>query len=137
MKIHLRDGLLYVTAELTYQEHCQTFANVLLDTGSGSTIFATDQLLLMGLRYEPEDSVHRIHGVGGTEFVFTKRVMKPELPKSKERRGLFLPRWAIPLVWAAIVLVIQILLPWVISQLGPRFGWSQLAPAWLGSLRSS
>jgi hypothetical protein len=72
MRIQQRDELLYVTAELLYQGHCQTFTNVLLDTGSGSTIFATDQLLLMGLEYEPDDQVHRIRGVGGTEFVFTK-----------------------------------------------------------------
>lgn len=54
--------------------------------------------------------------------------MKPELSKRKESRELLLPRWAIPLVWAVIVLVIQILLPWVISKLGPRFGWSQQTP---------
>jgi protein-S-isoprenylcysteine O-methyltransferase Ste14 len=56
--------------------------------------------------------------------------MKSEFPNPKEHRGLFLPRWAIPLVWAAIVGVIQLLLPWVIALLGPRFGWSQLTPAW-------
>ena len=56
--------------------------------------------------------------------------MKPELSKRKSRRELILPRWAIPLVWAVTVLVIQILLPWAIAKLGSRFGWSQLAPAW-------
>jgi protein-S-isoprenylcysteine O-methyltransferase Ste14 len=56
--------------------------------------------------------------------------MKPELPNRRSRRELLLPRWAIPLVWAAIVLVIQIYLPWAVAKLGPRFGWSQLAPAW-------
>ena len=55
--------------------------------------------------------------------------MKPELPERKGHRELLLPRWAIPPVWAVIVLVIQILLPWAIARLGPRFGWSQLAPA--------
>ena len=57
-------------------------------------------------------------------------MMKPELPKRKGRRELILPRWAIPLIWAVIVLVIQILLPWAVAKLGPRFGWSQLVPAW-------
>jgi protein-S-isoprenylcysteine O-methyltransferase Ste14 len=56
--------------------------------------------------------------------------MKLKLPKRKGRRELMLPRWAIPLVWAVIVLVIQILLPWAIAKLGPGFGWSQLAPGW-------
>jgi len=49
--------------------------------------------------------------------------------KTEGRRELLLPRWAIPLVWAVIILVIQILLPWVIAKLGPRFGWTQLTPA--------
>ena len=56
--------------------------------------------------------------------------MKSELSKRKSRRELILPRWAIPPIWVVIVLVIQLLLPWVIAKLGPRFGWSQLAPAW-------
>ena len=56
--------------------------------------------------------------------------MKPELPKPTGSSELTLPRWAIPLVWAVIVLVIQIILPWLVVSLGPRFGWSQLAPAW-------
>ena len=46
----------------------------MLDTGSAGTLFATDAVSAVGLTYEPEDSVHRIRGVGGAEFVFTKRV---------------------------------------------------------------
>ena len=56
--------------------------------------------------------------------------MKPEITKTKGSREMLLPRWAIPLVWAVIVLIIQILLPWVTAKFGPNFGWSQLAPAW-------
>jgi protein-S-isoprenylcysteine O-methyltransferase Ste14 len=56
--------------------------------------------------------------------------MEPELPEPKKRSELALPRWAIPLVWAVIVLVIQILLPSLVAKIGPRFGWSRLAPAW-------
>lgn len=56
--------------------------------------------------------------------------MKPDFPKSKDRSEIMLPRWAVPLVWAAIVLVIQILLPWAIARLGVRFGWSQQTLAW-------
>jgi protein-S-isoprenylcysteine O-methyltransferase Ste14 len=55
--------------------------------------------------------------------------MKPELPKRKEHHGLMLPRWGVPIVWAVIVLVIQMLLPWITSKLGPRLGWSQRTPA--------
>ncbi len=74
MKIRLRDGLPYVMASLTYRGQQLSFRNVLLDTGSAGVIFSTDRVLTIGLTYEPEDMVHRIRGVGGAEFVFTKRV---------------------------------------------------------------
>ena len=54
--------------------------------------------------------------------------MKLHPPKWKGPHKLILPRWATPLVWAVLVLVIQILLPWAIAKLGPHFGWSQVAP---------
>lgn len=55
--------------------------------------------------------------------------MKTELPEPKSRRELMLPRWAIPIVWAVIVLLILVLLPWAIATLGTRYGWSQPARA--------
>jgi hypothetical protein len=38
------------------------------------TLFSVDHLTNIGLQYEPNDQVHRIRGVGGTEFMFTKRL---------------------------------------------------------------
>lgn len=55
--------------------------------------------------------------------------MKLESPKRQGPHELMLPRWAVPLVWAVLVLAIQVVLPWVVSKLGPRFGWSRAAPA--------
>ena len=74
MKIRLRDGLPYVAACLTHQGQQLSLKDVLLDTGSAGVIFSTDKVLTIGLTYEPDDKVHRIRGVGGTEFVFAKRV---------------------------------------------------------------
>ena len=74
MKIRLQDGLPYITASLTYRGQQLSFRNVLLDTGSAGAIFSTDRVLTIGLTYEPDDSIHRIRGVGGAEFVFAKRV---------------------------------------------------------------
>jgi hypothetical protein len=48
--------------------------NVLLDTGSATTIFSADRLLDIDLRCEPRDILNRIRGVGGTEFVFSKTI---------------------------------------------------------------
>jgi protein-S-isoprenylcysteine O-methyltransferase Ste14 len=40
-----------------------------------------------------------------------------------------IPKWAIPIMWGIIVLVIMGILPWAVSLLGPRYGWDQGAPA--------
>ncbi|MFH0926453.1 MAG: retropepsin-like aspartic protease [bacterium] len=46
----------------------------LIDTGSGGTIFSIDKVLEIGLQIEVDDIIHRIRGVGGAEFIFTKKV---------------------------------------------------------------
>ena len=74
MKIRLRHGLPFVSATLHYRSQRVTLKNILLDTGSAGSIFPTDKVFPVGLTYEPEDMVHRIRGVGGSEFVFTKQI---------------------------------------------------------------
>ena len=49
--------------------------------------------------------------------------MKVHPPKRKAPNQLINPRWAVPLVWAILLFAMQILLPWAIAKLGPRFGW--------------
>jgi predicted aspartyl protease len=74
MKIRLRDSLPYVEVTLFYGGQRLELENVLLDTGSASTVFSANKVLPIGLHYEMDDTVHRIRGVGGAEFVFLKRV---------------------------------------------------------------
>ncbi len=74
MKIHIKNGLPFISATLVHHSQRVTLKNVLLDTGSAGTIFSTDKVAGIGLSYEPDDFVHRIRGVGGSEFVFTKQV---------------------------------------------------------------
>lgn len=74
MKIHLRDGLPLISVTLQYRHEQMALNDVLLDTGSASSVFSADRLLTIGLIYEPEDTVHRIRGVGGSEFVFSKQL---------------------------------------------------------------
>lgn len=76
MRIRIKNGLPYISATLIHHSQRVTLKNVLLDTGSAGSIFSTDKVAGIGLTYEPEDLVHRIRGVGGSEFVFTKRVDK-------------------------------------------------------------
>jgi protein-S-isoprenylcysteine O-methyltransferase Ste14 len=57
--------------------------------------------------------------------------MNAPSPTPKDRGEPSLPRWAIPLVWAALVLVILVVLPWAVSRIGPGYGWSEAGPsAW-------
>ena len=74
MTIRLEEGLPYVTAMLTHRGHSLTLAKVLLDTGSAGTIFSVHHMASVGLVPEPDDPLHQITGVGGTEFVFAKRI---------------------------------------------------------------
>lgn len=74
MKIRLVYGLPFVNAIITHYKHELMLDNVLLDTGSAGSIWAADRLAEIGLTYSPDDQVHRIRGVGGAEFVFTKSV---------------------------------------------------------------
>lgn len=74
MKIQMRHGLPFVSVTLRHGEHDLEVHDLLLDTGSAGTVFSADSLLAIGLVYEPDDPIHRIRGVGGSEFVFLKQV---------------------------------------------------------------
>ncbi len=74
MKIRLEHGLAYVEASLTFRGRALRLTNTILDTGSSSTIFAADRLLDIGVVPEPADVLHRLRGVGGTEYAFSKRL---------------------------------------------------------------
>ena len=49
--------------------------------------------------------------------------------KDLENPEVYLPKWTVPFFWAAIVLVIQILLPFFMSLLGHRIGWFEQSPS--------
>jgi len=48
--------------------------NVLVDTGSAATIFASDYVREFWIDSEPEDKILKIVGVGGNEYVIEKRI---------------------------------------------------------------
>lgn len=74
MMIRIQDGLPYVAMTLLYRDQQLELPKVLLDTGSAGTVFPADKVLTIGLQYEANDTVQRIRGVGGAEFVFSKQV---------------------------------------------------------------
>ncbi|KPA09516.1 Peptidase A2A, retrovirus RVP subgroup [Candidatus Magnetomorum sp. HK-1] len=74
MNIQIIKGLPFVSASLKYGSEYITMNNVLLDTGSAGTIFSIDKLITIGLQPESDDPIMEIQGVGGTEFVFIKKI---------------------------------------------------------------
>ncbi len=76
MQIRIENGLAYVSAKITYQNREITLLKVIIDTGSSGTLFSLDKLESIGIKPEPNDLIHRISGIGGSEFVFVKQVDK-------------------------------------------------------------
>ncbi len=79
MHIRIASDLPFVCASITFKGKLLTFDNVLIDTGSSASIFKADKVSDIGLFLEPADSIHRVLGVGGSEFVFTKILDKAEV----------------------------------------------------------
>ncbi|MFD1851958.1 retropepsin-like aspartic protease [Oceanobacillus bengalensis] len=73
-KLIIEDGLLLTDMELTFKGQLLHLQRVLVDTGSGSTVLSTDLVESIGIVAEENDTIYRISGVGGSEFVYSKTV---------------------------------------------------------------
>ena len=74
MQLTLKDDLPFMTIQVVYRGMEIEIPNVLVDTGSASTVLSADLVAEIGLVPEPEDTLYTIRGVGGTEVVFTRQV---------------------------------------------------------------
>ena len=74
MKVRLEDRLPFATVTLGQGASAVTLDRVLLDTGSAATLFSVDEVTRLGIVPEPADQIRRVVGVGGSEFVITKRL---------------------------------------------------------------
>jgi len=72
MQLSLKDNLPFITITLTFAGKTAEIQDVLVDTGSASTILAADAVLGVQLTPQPEDELRIIRGVGGTEAVFSR-----------------------------------------------------------------
>lgn len=79
MNIRIVDGLPFVDVKLVHGQNQANLSNVLIDTGSASTLFPADTAIELGLGPSPEDKIYTVHGVGGSEYVFEKYIDKVEL----------------------------------------------------------
>jgi hypothetical protein len=79
MNIKLINGLPFVSLILRHNQSQLKLDNILLDTGSGGTVFSIDIVSAIDILPSPSDEIHRIRGVGGVEYVFEKIIDSIEL----------------------------------------------------------
>ncbi|HPR54005.1 MAG TPA: retropepsin-like aspartic protease [Deltaproteobacteria bacterium] len=74
MRLFLKDNLPFTTVSVSYEGKTINIPNILIDTGSGTTILAADIVSVINIAPSPEDTLFTIRGVGGNEVVFSRRV---------------------------------------------------------------
>jgi len=86
MLLTLRDDLILVSVTVVYQGREVEVPDMVLDTGSASTMLSTDVVAQMGIVPELHDVLHVVRGLGGTEVVFSRRVDRLQVgPRAVEQ----------------------------------------------------
>jgi len=86
MRLTLRDDLIVVSVTVAYQGQEVEVLDVVVDTGSATTMLSTDVLAQIGIVPELHDVLHVVRGVGGTEVVFSRRVDRLQVgPRAVEQ----------------------------------------------------
>lgn len=76
VKLDLKYGLPFCRVMLAYKGKSLVLDNVLVDTGSGGSVFKMDKVDEIGITIEKDDIIETISGIGGSEFVYKKTVDK-------------------------------------------------------------
>ncbi|QGQ98672.1 hypothetical protein EHS13_29210 [Paenibacillus psychroresistens] len=76
MKLNMIYGLPFVDAVFSHRGKEITVSNVLIDTGSATTLLSAEIALELGLEPELTDTIQTMRGVGGKEFVYEKNLDK-------------------------------------------------------------
>ena len=86
MQLDLRDDLILLPVTVVYQGQAVKVPDVVVDTGSATTMLSTDVVAQVGITPELHDVLHVIRGVGGTEVVFSRRVDRLQIgPRAVEQ----------------------------------------------------
>lgn len=70
----MKNGLLLTDMQIEFNKQSLQLKRVLVETGSGSTVISTDLAESIGIVPEINDTIYRINGIGGSEFVYSKTV---------------------------------------------------------------
>lgn len=74
MQLTLRDNLPWTALSIEYAGKSLQIADILIDTGSASTLLSADVLGQVGIHPSPEDKLYIIRGVGGQEVVYARHL---------------------------------------------------------------
>ena len=74
MKFQLKYNLPFISVTLKYKSKDISISNVLIDTGSASSVFSATYLDKIGIKPEPNDRLKSVSGVGGNEVVYERKV---------------------------------------------------------------
>ena len=74
MRLTLRDDLIIVPVTVVYRGREIQIQDMVVDTGSATTLISTDVVAQVGIVPELDDVLHFVRGVGGTEVVFSRQV---------------------------------------------------------------
>ena len=72
--LSLKYDLPFTTVRIAHNGIPIEIPDVLVDTGSASTILAADLVANVQISPRAEDILHTIHGVGGSEVAFTRKI---------------------------------------------------------------
>src|SRR5690554_6576872 len=73
-ELQIKDNLPFVQMKVQYKNKEKMLNNVLVDTGSASSILKGELVRDIGIKPEPDDILGRVRGVGGSEFVYIKQI---------------------------------------------------------------
>ena len=74
MQLQLKYDLPCVTVRVAYRGAEIEIPDVIVDTGSGSTLISTEYAARAGILPLPQDRLRNVQGVGGIEAVFIRQV---------------------------------------------------------------
>jgi len=74
MQFILKQNQIFTTVSVAYQGMNTDISDVLVDTGSATSILAVDAVASISIEPVLEDIFHTIRGVGGTETVFVRHL---------------------------------------------------------------
>ncbi|EDN69215.1 conserved hypothetical protein [Beggiatoa sp. PS] len=74
MQLILKQNQIFTTVSVAYQGMTTDISDVLIDTGSATSILAVDAVASISIEPVLEDIFHTIRGVGGTETVFVRHL---------------------------------------------------------------